>query len=565
MILDETPANPSAPKPKATQSQNQAMATVFCPQALVQYYIGQILFQIICKESENGLRLTEEHKIKWATYLEIARIDKTWEWAAAQAKTVINDDQNELPFLKKVLEDNKELQRSARAVGNEAVRSIFIKFVDATNWETATKVLGQVMVDGSDDLMRDNHTAWNYLATSAPSLLARAPPHHLRPDPTETRPSTPYHHMSNPLHLDTQMYSQVREGLPFTAVVLNRDEIGKLSDQALKAKLLKLVEDKRLNKSAVKALDLDNLTSTYPQIVECVFIDMGRPGIKGTSKKTQSNKGKAGIANVNPKAPQQSFRRLDTFMRWFTQTARSTIEGRRSWKQSAVGKRKEGVAVGIQSRIHHHSGRLGEYANWKPQVDKKTIRSVQAVEEKACDFMALLTSHLLPSLIGNWYQLNRDAHLPPRGMRGFSVAGDATMNYVMPARRESPDDGLWRIGMCVRRSKPLSDQQDFSFAFPGLHGGRGLIVKPTSQYIWLWKGAVNTYGTISGMNAKEETTDSKKSEREHLTISMHQSRKMLDFGHRYLATSPCEATAYHDNLDLQNNPNALSWMVNTSP
>lgn len=166
---------------------------------------------------------------------------------------------------------------------------------------------------------------------------------------------------------------------------------------------------------------------------------------------------------------------------------------------------------------------------------------------------------ILPSVIDSMYRLNRDAHLPPRGMRGYSITGVASVNYLASAHEEPLNDPLWTLGMCPHRSSSLRDSMDLSFAFPGLDGRKGLIIRPTKQYIWLWKGAINVHGGICSTKTKD-AVENPKTAYKHLTMGLYQKQKPLNFGHRFLK-KPRNAEVFYANLNRQNEPNALSWMV----
>lgn len=201
------------------------------------------------------------------------------------------------------------------------------------------------------------------------------------------------------------------------------------------------------------------------------------------------------------------------------------------------------------------------YSNFHNQLDDDKIRGVQIGEEWALDYLALVMGKGLPSLIDDIYQRNRAAHLPPRGIRGFSITGAATRNYVAAVHEEPMTDPLWTLCLCVYRSPALANEQDHAFGWPGLHGGRGLLMKPTRRFAWAWKGAASPHGGIFGKHTAEGLKNKQDPTYEHLTIAMYQKQGPLNYGHRYLSGPPAEPTVRITELDKQHEKYSMSWMM----
>lgn len=146
-------------------------------------------------------------------------------------------------------------------------------------------------------------------------------------------------------------------------------------------------------------------------------------------------------------------------------------------------------------------------------------------------------------------------------MRGYSITGGATRNYLAAVHEEPTSDPLWTICYCMTRTYALKDEQDFAFGWPGLHGGKGLILKPTRKFIWLWKGAVHAHGGVFAEHTREALESKEGTTYEHLTIAMYQKQGPLDYGHRYLTGAPTQADVHLEKLDRQYEKHALSWMA----
>lgn len=142
------------------------------------------------------------------------------------------------------------------------------------------------------------------------------------------------HAMPNPTYLPTDTYSKICEGQPFTSVVLNRAEILKLKDKQRVDELSSFPENERLTESMANTLDIDTLIDEHPQIVECVFVDLGSPKVS-RDKSWRNN-----------------------FLRVFRQSARYASQTRRPWKRGEAGKSEVGQALSTHSRVDHH-GVLG--------------------------------------------------------------------------------------------------------------------------------------------------------------------------------------------------------------
>ena len=175
------------------------------------------------------------------------------------------------------------------------------------------------------------------------------------------------------------------------------------------------------------------------------------------------------------------------------------------------------------------------------------------------DFTARIARGIMPIFMRAMYDAAKAAGLPPRGTRGFSITGAAALNYMAALHIEPIGDPLWTLGMLFWRSESLRGTSDFGFAFPGLHNGKGLVIRPSKQYLWFWKGAVNVHGGVYSKNTLEAIS-SKDSEHQHVTAALYQKTRPLNHGHHYLQGPPRNFAMFTKNLAMQNNRYAMAWM-----
>lgn len=165
---------------------------------------------------------------------------------------------------------------------------------------------------------------------------------------------------------------------------------------------------------------------------------------------------------------------------------------------------------------------------------------------------------MFPSFIEGIYQMAKAAGLPPRGSRAFSITGAVTLNYLSALHEEPLGDPLWTLGIVLWRSLSLRHSPDFGFAFPGLHGGRGLIIRPSKSYLWFWKGGVNVHGGLLSKHTAEAVKN-KMGAHQHITAAMYLKERPLNYGHRYLQGPPKDLKMYTRRLDMQNQKFGLGW------
>lgn len=110
------------------------------------------------------------------------------------------------------------------------------------------------------------------------------------------------------------------------------------------------------------------------------------------------------------------------------------------------------------------------------------------------DLLSAFIQGAIPGIIkNNREQSTRVARLPPRGFRGYSTTGAATIAYCAPQHVECATDPDWTMGICFNSG--AAGRGAYNFALGCADGGRGLIAESKTGTVLIWQGKVTMHGT----------------------------------------------------------------------
>lgn len=199
------------------------------------------------------------------------------------------------------------------------------------------------------------------------------------------------------------------------------------------------------------------------------------------------------------------------------------------------------------------------YVNFNNQASPEEIARVQIGDELGTDFIFDALRTIFPKLIDGMYETAKSAGLPPRGRRCICITAGTTFNFMAAQHEENTNDPIWTLGGCFQRAT-IFTPSDFSFAHPGLHGGRGVIMRGSRRYLWMWKGSVNVHGGVVSKKTVGTVENNDPLDDCYLAIAAYQKRQPLNFGHRYLRGPPTDSKVWCKNVNMQNSRHALGWM-----